>query len=145
MLYYAPGNGIGVKRSSDLKTWTNEGLLTLGQKNWPWSKGRLTAGFVLDLRSDPKVGKAMMFFHRSDFKETDPRGGFDNYASLGMGLEHGSKELELGGKDSLTFRAAFNAKFFNVSAHAYATGSQVANAVPLALGMGKLGVRRCQP
>ena len=31
--------------------------------------------------------------------------------------------------------AAFNAKFFNASAHAYATGSQAANAVPLALGM----------
>ncbi len=31
--------------------------------------------------------------------------------------------------------AAFNAKFFNASTHAYATGSQAANAVPLALGM----------
>lgn len=84
VLYHSPGNGIGVKRSPDLKTWKNAGLLTLGQKGWPWAQGRLTAGFVLDLRGDPKVGKALLFFHGSDFPETDPRGGFDNFASLGL-------------------------------------------------------------
>ena len=30
--------------------------MTLGQENWPWARGRLTAGFVLDLRSGPAVG-----------------------------------------------------------------------------------------
>jgi hypothetical protein len=84
VLFHSPGNGIGVKRSKDLKTWTNEGVLTLGQKDWPWAQGRLTAGFVLDLRKDPRVGKALMFFHGSTYKESDPRGGFDNFASLGL-------------------------------------------------------------
>jgi hypothetical protein len=84
VLFHSPPNGIGVKRSADLKTWRDEGVLTLGQKDWPWAQGRLTAGFVLDLRRDPSVGRALMFFHGSDFPETDPRGGFDNFASLGL-------------------------------------------------------------
>jgi hypothetical protein len=84
VLYYAPANGVGVKRSSDLKTWADEGVLKLGQKQWPWSQGRLTAGFVLDLRREPGIGKALMFFHGSQYPETDPRGGFDNFASLGL-------------------------------------------------------------
>ena len=65
VLFHSPGNGVGVKRSSDLKTWRDAGLLTLGQKQWPWAQGRLTAGFVLDLRKDPRVGKCVMFFHGS--------------------------------------------------------------------------------
>ena len=64
VLYYAPDNGVGVKRSHDLKTWRDEGVLWLGQKDWPWAQGRLTAGFVLDLRQEPTVGKALMFFPR---------------------------------------------------------------------------------
>jgi hypothetical protein len=84
VLFHSPANGIGVKRSKDLKAWRDEGLLTLGQKEWPWAHGRLTAGFVLDLRTDPVIGKAVMFFHGSDFPENDPRGGFDNFASIGM-------------------------------------------------------------
>ena len=84
VLFYAPSNGVGMKRSADLKTWTNEGILKLGQTNWPWTQGRLTAGFALDLRQDPKVGKVLLFFHGSDYPESDPRGGFDNFASIGL-------------------------------------------------------------
>ena len=84
VLFHSPGNGIGVKRSKDLKEWRDEGVLTLGQKTWPWAQGRLTAGFVLDLRKEPAVGKALLFFHGSDFPENDPRGGFDNFASIGL-------------------------------------------------------------
>jgi hypothetical protein len=84
VLFHSPANGVGVRRSVDLKTWRDEGLLTLGQSEWPWAAGRLTAGFVLDLRHDPAVGKALMFFHGSAFPEKDPRGGFDNFASLGL-------------------------------------------------------------
>ena len=84
VLFHSPENGIGVKRSADLKAWRDEGVLTLGQHAWPWAQGRLTAGFVLDLRRDPAVGKALMFFHGSDFPEKDPRGGFDNFASIGL-------------------------------------------------------------
>jgi hypothetical protein len=84
LLFHSPKNGIGIKRSRDLKTWRDEGVTTLSQKNWPWAKGRITAGFVLDLRSDPQVGRALMFFHGSRFPEEDPRGGFDNFASIGL-------------------------------------------------------------
>jgi hypothetical protein len=84
VLFHSPRNGIGVKRSPDLKHWTDRGVLTLGQASWPWAQGRLTAGFVLDLRRDPAVGKALLFFHGSDFPEKDPRGGFDNFASIGV-------------------------------------------------------------
>lgn len=84
VLFHSPPNGIGVKRSKDLRDWRDEGLLLLGQGDWPWAQGRLTAGFVLDLRREPKFRKALMFFHGSDFPETDPRGGFDNHASIGL-------------------------------------------------------------
>jgi len=84
VLFHSPGNGVGVKRTKDLNEWRDEGELTLGQKSWPWTQGRLTAGFVLDLRTEPAVGEALMFFHGSDFPERDPRGGFDNFASIGL-------------------------------------------------------------
>ncbi len=84
VLFHSPPNGIGIKRSSDLEHWHNEELLTLGQRDWPWAQGRLTAGFVLDLRNAPGIGKAILLFHGSRFPEEDPRGGFDTYASIGI-------------------------------------------------------------
>lgn len=84
VLFHSPANGIGVKRSADLLDWHDEGLVTLGQRGWPWAQGRITAGFVLDLRGEPAVGKALMFFHGSRYSETDPRGGFFNHASIGL-------------------------------------------------------------
>jgi hypothetical protein len=94
VLFDSPRGGIGVKRSSDLRTWRDAGILTLGLADWPWAQGRLTAGFVLDLRQEPNVGKAILFFHGSRFAEEDPRGGFDSFASIGFAwsddLEHWS-------------------------------------------------------
>ena len=84
VLFHSPPNGIGIKRSKDLELWRDEGIVTLGQSDWDWAKGRLTAGFVLDLRNNPKIGKALMFFHGSAYAEEDPRGGFDNFASIGI-------------------------------------------------------------
>jgi hypothetical protein len=87
LMFHSPKNGIGMKRSKDLKNWrdvggptTKEdtGSITLGQKDWPWASQRLTAGFVLDLRHDSRVGKYLMFFH------AEPPGGFRKYASLGL-------------------------------------------------------------
>jgi hypothetical protein len=64
LLFHSPGNGIGMKRSADLEHWRDqEGPITLDQKNWPWAQGRLTAGFVLDLREVRGIGKYVMFFH----------------------------------------------------------------------------------
>jgi hypothetical protein len=94
ILFHSPSNGIGIKRSSDLKTWRDEGTLTLGQKEWPWAQGRLTAAFILDLRHEPTVGKALMFFHGSTYAEADRRGGFDNYASLGLAWSNDLKNWD---------------------------------------------------
>jgi hypothetical protein len=43
----------------------------------------LTAGFVLDLRKDPSVGKVLMFFHASRFPERTGRGFWRN-CSIGL-------------------------------------------------------------
>ena len=63
VMFHSPANGIGVKRSRDLRHWTDHGLLTLGQETWPWARGRLTAGHVLDLRNEAGIGRYVMFFH----------------------------------------------------------------------------------
>lgn len=63
-MFHSPHNGIGVKTSTDLRTWTDVGpLITLGQKDWPWAQGRITAGYVADLRKVPGIGKYVMVFH----------------------------------------------------------------------------------
>ena len=84
LMFHSPSNGIGVKRSEDLVHWRDlPGLITLGQRDWPWARGRLTAGAVLDARNVPGVGKYLLFFHGSGPKsETD--GDFDRNASIGL-------------------------------------------------------------
>ncbi len=84
LMIHSPENGLGLKRSGDLATWRDDGRLTLGQADWPWAQGRLTAGFVLDLRDEPGGGLALLFFHGSRYPEEDPRGGFDNHAGIGL-------------------------------------------------------------
>ncbi len=81
VMFHSPRNGIGVKRSKDMRQWRDVGeCITLGQREWPWAQGRLTAGFVLDLRKYPEVGKALMFFHGSRPTEPETHGE----ASLGI-------------------------------------------------------------
>lgn len=83
-MFHSPSNGIGIKRSYNLKDWNSFGsLITLGQKDWDWAKGRLTAGAVVDLRSIKGIGKYVMFFHGSGpNKETE--GDFDKNSSIGI-------------------------------------------------------------
>ena len=81
-LFSAPKNGIAVARSSDGEHWESQGLLTLGQAQWPWAQGRLTAGFVLDLQADPLVGRYLMFFHGTG-PEPEPK-IFDTRACIGI-------------------------------------------------------------
>lgn len=83
LLFHSPPNGIGMKRSNDLLHWRDCGIAYLGQNAWPWAQGRLTGGFVLDLRKEPSVGTALLFFHGSRYPESAER-GFDNYASIGL-------------------------------------------------------------
>jgi len=64
VFFYAPANGIGVKRGPDLFHLRPDGPpLTFDQPNWPWAATRLTAGYVEDLRSVPGVNKYVMVFH----------------------------------------------------------------------------------
>ena len=64
VFFYAPANGVGVKRGRSLDQMREDDPpLVFGQKNWTWAAVRLTAGYVEDLRSVPGVGKYVMVFH----------------------------------------------------------------------------------
>jgi hypothetical protein len=66
VMFHSPRNGIGVKRSKDPESWGPDvQLLKLGQKDWPWAQGRLTAATVIDLTHDSTIGSYIMFFHGS--------------------------------------------------------------------------------
>lgn len=85
-LFHSPANGIGIKVSDDLKNWADwSEPVTLGQEQWDWAKGRLTAGFVLDLTEDSRIGKYLMFFHGSGPEKEHKH--FDNFASIRCRLE----------------------------------------------------------
>ncbi|GAB3999146.1 hypothetical protein GCM10028807_48540 [Spirosoma daeguense] len=84
ILMHSPKNGIGLKRSADLKNWQDWGeLITLGQSDWNWAKGRITGGAVLNLKHIPAFGKYVMLFHGSG-PQTEDGGDFDKNASLGI-------------------------------------------------------------
>lgn len=82
VLFHSPENGIGVKRSTNLTEWRDERILFLGQDGWEWAKGRITAGFVLDLQRDPRVQKNLLFFHGSGPEDENVH--FDTHASIGL-------------------------------------------------------------
>lgn len=82
-LWHSPANGIGLMKSRNLSGWERSPeLITLGQKNWPWAQGRLTAGAVADLRGVPEVGKALLFFHGTG--PEDESVVFDTHACIGF-------------------------------------------------------------
>ena len=82
-LWHSPHNGIGLMKSRNLIDWERSPeLITLGQEKWPWARGRLTAGAVVDLRHIPEVGKALLFFHGTG--PEDESVIFDNYACIGF-------------------------------------------------------------
>ncbi len=84
ILFHSPKNGIAIKKSTDLKHWEEYGnLITLGQKDWSWAKGRISAGTVVDLRNDLHFGNYVMFFHGSG-PLTEEQGDFDKNASIGI-------------------------------------------------------------
>ncbi len=97
LLFHSPSNGIGIKRSSDLKTWQDWGeLITLDQQNWPWAKGRLTAATVIDLRHVPGIERYVMFFHGSGPEPESKM--FDQYASIGIAWSKNLQNWEWPGK-----------------------------------------------
>jgi hypothetical protein len=83
VMFHSPENGIGVMRSNDLKSWVHDDtLLTFGQQDWDWARGRITAGFVLDCRQVPGIGKFLMFYHGTG--PEDEQTIFDTYACIGI-------------------------------------------------------------
>jgi len=89
LVFHSPANGVGLKATGDLEHFEDLGLFTLGQQSWPWASGRLTAGHVLDLRAEPRVGKYLMFFHGS------------SKAGLAQHRAHGHGTLALAWSDDL--------------------------------------------
>jgi hypothetical protein len=89
ILFHSPQNGIGVKRSNYLINWKDEGLITLGQDQWEWAKGRITAGTVLKIENNLDY-KYIMFFHGSG-PLTEDEGDFDKNSSIGIAW---SKDLQ---------------------------------------------------
>ena len=92
MLMHSPSNGLGIKHSRDLVSWADTlGIATLGQAEWLWAQGRLTAGAVLDCRDVPEVGAYLLFFHGSG-PRTEQEGDFDRNCHIGLAwssdLEH---------------------------------------------------------
>ena len=84
-VFHSPANGIGVKRSADLTRWRDVGQpITLGQQEWIWAENRLTAGFVLDARHTPGVGKFLMFFHGMGPGKVRTTENVNAYCSLGI-------------------------------------------------------------
>ena len=99
LVFHSPKNGIGMKRSTDMKNWRDTGeLITLGQQGWPWSNRRLTAGFVLDLRKEPAVGKYLMFFHGAGPKGS-PGGVFHRHCQIGLAWSDDLKTWSWPGKE----------------------------------------------
>ena len=83
LMFHSPENGIAVKTSTDLIHWQAFGKpIILGQEEWDWAKGRITAGFVIDLRHVDKIKKYLLFFHGSGPLSEEYY--FDSFASLAI-------------------------------------------------------------
>ena len=81
-MFSSPHNGIRVMDSEDLVNWhIAMDDLTLGQNEWAWAKGRLTAGFVMENTQLPSLPRYLMFFHASRYPESVE---FDSNASIGI-------------------------------------------------------------
>ena len=84
-MLHSPKNGIGLKFSKDLEQWEDVGeLLTLGQSEWEWARGRITAGTVV------KLGEVyLMLFHGTGPKDEETV--FDTHAGIGVAWSYDMK------------------------------------------------------
>ncbi len=99
ILFHSPHNGIGIKRSPDLNSWNNWGShITLGQEDWDWAKGRITAGAVINLKMTKHLGKYLMFFHGSGPK-SEREGDFDRNASIGIAWSNDLRHWDWPGRN----------------------------------------------
>ncbi len=82
-MFHSPHNGIGIKYSKNLADWQDVGnLLTFGQNDWDWAKGRLTAGFVLPYEEEDGSVIYLMFWHGTG--PEDEKTIFDTHACIGL-------------------------------------------------------------
>ena len=140
VLIHAPRNGVGIKRSPNLLQWRDLGIWTLGQsKDWPWARGRLSAGHVLDLRAEPGVGKYVVFYHGSTeegVREQETHGE----VQPGAGLERRSPPLVLARQAGgvAPYRLALAVQQYRAG-----TGDTLGNGVPGISKPSASGLRRC--
>jgi hypothetical protein len=98
VLIHSPDNGIGIKKSADLINWQDWGqLINLGQGQWEWAKGRISAGFVLNLKDTVGIEKYLMFYHGSG-PHTESEGDFDRNSSIGIAWSSDLIQWEWPGK-----------------------------------------------
>ncbi|MGI5899561.1 MAG: hypothetical protein ACOX8S_06500 [Christensenellales bacterium] len=82
-MFHSPKNGIGILQSYDLKKWKKAAeTVFLKAHEAQWSKGRVTAGFVMDLA--PWHDKFLMLYHASG--PEDESVDFDKNASLAIAV-----------------------------------------------------------
>ncbi len=83
LIFHSPENGVGILKTPDFESYEMGGeTIFLGQRGWDWARGRLTAGFVLDLRREREVGKYLLFFHGSGPEGEETM--FDSHASVAL-------------------------------------------------------------
>ena len=81
IMYHSPKDGISLKISADLIEWEDMGrTYFFDSKKYDFSKGRISAGFVLDLND--QFDEYVMFYHASG--PEDESAYFDTNASLLM-------------------------------------------------------------
>ncbi len=86
-LYHSPANGIGIKYSKDLINWEESGKnITLGQNEWSWARGRITAGFVIDVSEQAGKELYILLYHASG--PEDEKTMFDSHASIGFAYSY---------------------------------------------------------
>ena len=95
-MFSSPENGLRVMDSDDLVHWrTAMPNLTLGQREWPWAAGRVTAGFVTENTQFPDLPRYLLFFHASRAPESLE---FDSNASIGLAYSDDLNEWSWPGK-----------------------------------------------
>ena len=72
------------------------GKISLGYGRWPEAMRRLTAGTILDLTADPRVGKYLMFYHMTAGGPHEHIGG----CSLGIAWSDDLVTWDWPGKDA---------------------------------------------
>ena len=71
-------------------------MKALGQEEWLWAKGRITAGFVMEAPWKTEKGLWIMFFHGSGPKDESVM--FDQYASIGIAWSSNLIDWDWGGR-----------------------------------------------